>query len=306
MKILVTGSSGFLGSIIKKHLEQIYEVFGLCRSIKCYYRFNLSEEAPIFENNFELVIHAAGMAHKVPKNERDINEFFHSNCSGTKNLLQGLENNILPKKFVYISSVSVYGLTEGNYINETIPLNAKDPYGMSKIESEKIIINWCKRHNIICTILRLPLIVGPNPPGNLGSMISGIKKGFYFNISKGNARKSIVLASDIANYVLQASEVGGIYNLTDGYHPTINELSIYISKQFRNSKIPNIPYFFAKILAKFGDLIGARFPINSSKLIKITSTLTFDDSKAKKMFGWNPNPVIREFKLFFLFIILYS
>ena len=66
--------------------------------------------------------------------------------------------------------------------SENSDLLAKDPYGRSKIEAEAMIIEWAQKHAVKFLILRLPLIAGINPPGNLGSMINGIKKGFYFNI----------------------------------------------------------------------------------------------------------------------------
>ena len=211
------------------------------------------------------------------------------------NLLKGLSNS-LPKRFVFISSVSVYGSIFGVNLNENCSLLAEDPYGKSKIDAEFVVNKWCEEHNVICTILRLPLIVGENPPGNLGSMIQGIKKGYYFNIAGGNAKKSMVLASDVAKFILRAAEVGGIYNLTDGIHPTFNDLSKSISRNLDKSFVPNMPLFIAKVIAKIGDIVGNAFPINSDKLSKITSTLTFNDSKARNAFGWNPTPVLEGFK----------
>ena len=58
-----------------------------------------------------------------------------------------------------------------------------------------------------------------------------------------------------------------------------------------------MPLFVANLLAKFGDLLGNSFPINSNKLSKITSALTFDDSKARNTFGWKPTPVLEGFKI---------
>jgi hypothetical protein len=50
--------------------------------------------------------------------------------------------------------------------------------------------------------------------------------------------------------------------------------------------------------SKIGDLINiAAYPINSNKLSKINSTLTFDDSKARLAFGWEPNSVLKEFRI---------
>lgn len=202
-----------------------------------------------------------------------------------------------PKKFVFISSVSVYGLSSGNNINEEHPLMAMDPYGKSKILAEKLIEDWCAKNNIICTILRLPLIVGNNPPDNLGAMIEGIKKGLFFNIAGGKAKKSMVLADDIGGILLKVSEIGGIYNLTDGYHPTIFDVSSLFAKQLGKKQVSNMPFWLAKKITFLGNMMGPNFPINSDKLMKMNSTLTFDDTKARRAFGWNPHHVLNVFKI---------
>lgn len=294
MEILITGSTGFLGKIIHNNLN-LFKIETLSRS-NATYNLDLMNEIPKFINSFDLIIHAAGKAHTIPKSKEDLDAFYNVNVLGTKNLLEGLSIS-LPKQFVFISSVSVYGLIKGENINENCSLLAEDPYGKSKIEAEFIVKNWCEENNVTCTILRLPLIVGANPPGNLGSMIQGIKKGYYFNIAGGTSKKSMVLASDIAKFILKAAEVGGTYNLTDGIHPTFNELSKNISQNIGKSFVPNMPLFIANVLAKIGDILGNAFPINSNKLSKITSSLTFDDSKARIAFDWNPTPVLESFKL---------
>ncbi len=295
MKVLITGGNGFLGRIIKQIIINDCEIFTLGRN-DSNYCVDLSLNHIEFIEKFNVVIHCAGMAHVTPQTENETRSFFCINVNGTKNLLKSLEN-LKPNKFVFISSVSVYGIISGENISETAPLLANDPYGKSKIEAEEIVIKWCDKHNVICTILRLPLIVGPNPPGNLGAMIRGIKNRYYFNIAGGTAKKSIVLATDIARFILNAAEKGGTYNLTDGYHPTFKELSKSIANKIGKPFVPNLPKFIALILSKFGDLIGNNFPVNSQKFLKITSTLTFDDTKAREAFGWDPSPVLESFKI---------
>jgi nucleoside-diphosphate-sugar epimerase len=300
LNILLTGASGFLGKAISQHLAFLQaHVLTIGRSNTNHIQCDLSLEVPsINKSNIELVIHSAGKAHLIPKNEFERDVFFDVNLKGTINLLKGLQDsNLTPNSFVFISSVSVYGLVSGNNITEDEPTIAQDSYGKSKIEAEKVILDWCKKNNVICTILRLPLLVGPNPLGNLKDMIIGIRKGFYFNLSGGNSRKSMVLASDVAKFIPRASEFGGTYNLTDGYHPSFYELSKLIASHYGRKYIPNMPFFIAKILAITGDILGSIFPINSNKLKKITSTLTFDDSKAREAFGWDPTPVLKGFKI---------
>lgn len=296
MDILLTGSNGFLGKIIKNELCNTDVVYTLSRE-NSDFNFDFTENVPLFNKYFDIVIHSAGKAHHIPKTEIEISEFNKVNVIGTLNLLNGLEVSGIPKMFVFISSVSVYGLERGNQIDELGNLNANDPYGKSKIEAENLIENWCKKNGIKLTILRLPLVIGSNPPGNLGSMIYAIRKNYYFNVANGSAKKSMVLATDIAKCLVKAAKVGGTYNLTDGYNPNFNELSKCIASQVNKKCIPNLPFYIAKFFAIIGDSIGPKFPFNSNRLNKITSTLTFDDSKARKAFGWDPTPVLNGFKI---------
>lgn len=291
MNILLTGANGFLGKLIAIGLYEKYILYNLSRTSGDY-KISLEKEIPFFRQKFDLVVHAAGKAHSVPKTAEEKKQFHDVNVSGTLNLLQGLERTGIPKQFVFISSVSVYGQEIGKNIDEEFSLVAKDPYGISKIEAEILVQEWCNKNQVICTILRLPLLVGENPPGNLGAMIKAIEKGYYFNINGGKARKSMVLAEDVAAFIPKVAVVGGIYNLTDGVHPNFNELSTAISKQ-KKKKIPlNLPLLITKLMGYAGDILGDKAPINSSKIKKITSDLTFDDSKARELLGWNPQSVL--------------
>ena len=258
---------------------------------------DLSVGVPIFDKSFDLVIHSAGLAHVVHESSLEINPFYEINVQGTLHLLEALERSGIPRHFVFISSVSVYGLESGRAITEEAPLLAIDPYGKSKIQAELIVSDWCKKNNVICTILRLPLLVGLNPPGNLGSMIRAIRSNYYFNVAGGLSQKSMVLADDVAASLLKVSEIGGIYNLTDGFHPSFSEISNHIAIQLSKSRPVNMPMWLATIAATFGDIFGNKAPLNTRKLNKITSDLTFDDTKAREVFGWNPTPVLEGFKV---------
>ena len=299
MKILLTGANGFLGKYVNDYFvngENIVIKAG--KSNKNDIVSDFSVNIPNLPNHFfDLVIHIAGKAHFIPRNQIQTQEFYSVNVLGTRNLLTSIENlTVKPKAFVFISTVAVYGLTQGFNINETTPLNATEAYGHSKILAEKMIENWCEKNKVIYTILRLPLVIGINPSGNLKSMIEGIKKGYYVNIGGGKARKSMVLAKDIAEYIYTISLIGGIYNITDGCHPNFFDLSKFIATKTQSKKPKNIPLKVAFIIAKIGDLLGNRFPFNSDMFLKITSDLTFDDSKAKGK-GWISTPVLEDFNI---------
>ncbi len=288
--ILLTGSSGFLGQAIHKGLSNTHDIYAVGRNNLSSQQIDLLKPFQLVES-FDFVIHSAGKAHTVPKTPEEAQAFWDVNVNGTRNLLKALDDQP-PKRFVFISTVAVYGKMQGHLLDEQTPVLAIDPYGISKMQAEAEIIDWCRRYDVICTILRLPLVYGENPPGNLKAMIQGIQKGYYFNIAGGLARKSMVRAEDVAKFILPASEVGGIYHLTDGQHPNFVELSQFMGHSVGRKSIPNMPLVLANIIAKFGDIMGPWFPLNSDKLQKITSELTFDDSKARRNFGWNPQPVL--------------
>ena len=295
--LLFTGASGFLGITIKPILSSLYSVETVGLTVMDDLKVNLSSEVPKLNKRFDIVLHAAGKAHSVPKSEIEKKLFFDVNLQGTKNLCAALENYGIPDSFIFISSVAVYGLEYGEEITEEAPLCGKDPYALSKIQAEQFLTEWCAKNKVMLSIIRPSLIAGPNPPGNLGAMIKGIKSGKYLSISSGKARKSVLMVQDIANLVPLLAGKGGIYNVCDSEHPTFRDLELLISYQLKIKKPISIPYSLAKILALIGDLIGKRAPINTNKLNKITKSLTFSNAKAKKDLNWTPVNVLENFKI---------
>lgn len=297
MRILFTGSSGFLGDNLYPLIEEKYDVTTLGLSPKEDYCINIAAEIPMLRESYEIVLHAAGKAHSVPKTEAEKKLFFDVNLQGTKNLCAALEKVELPKALIFISTVAVYGSCCGENLTEKCPLNGMTPYAMSKRQAEEYLQAWSKEHNVILGIIRPSLIAGPNPPGNLGAMIQGIRGGRYFSIGDSKVRKSVLMVQDIANLIPLLTEKGGIYNVCDSQHPTFRELETAICKQLGKSLPISIPYWLAKAMALIGDCLGKKFPINSIKLDKITKSLTFSNEKAIRELGWKPMNVLDNFRI---------
>ncbi|MGZ3766514.1 MAG: NAD-dependent epimerase/dehydratase family protein [Mucilaginibacter sp.] len=294
--ILITGATGFLGSILCQQLSSDgFAIIKFGRGLNNDICGDLSGSDIKLntELNIDYVVHAAGKAHVVPRNEMEAREFYDVNFKGTQNLCRALLSlTIRPKAFIFISTVSVYGVDEGDLIPEEHALGGNTPYAKSKIMAEQWLRTWANENGITLSILRLPLVAGPNPPGNLGAMIRGIRSGKYLSIGSASARKSVVWAADIAKIIPTVAETGGTFNLTDGYNPTFGELETSMAAALRVNKVKRIPYGVAKLLARIGSLLGKRSPINTDKLNKITSTLTFDDSIARKFINWRPVQVL--------------
>ncbi len=297
MKILFTGASGFLGNNIKPLLAKNHDITTIGLTNNDNIKINIANEIPSLSEHYDIVLHAAGKAHSVPKTETEKQVFFDVNYQGTVNLCKALENSGVPKAFVFISTVAVYGCEFGENINEDHPLNGDTPYAKSKIMAENYLTEWCEKNNVVLGILRPSLLAGKNAPGNLGSMVKGIQSGVYLSIANGKAHKSVLMVDDIARILPSITEKGGIYNVSDSHHPTFGELEALISSQLGKRRPISIPYWIAKCLAFAGNLLGSNAPINTQKLKKITESLTFSNEKARRELGWEPLDVLSNYKI---------
>ena len=296
-KLLFTGGTGFLGKNVISLLQSEYEVTTCGITSDDMIQANLAKLVPELPERYDVVLHAAGKAHVVPKTEEEIKQFFDINYQGTVNLCAGLEKVGVPNALIFVSTVAVYGLDYGSNITEDTPLKGDTPYAKSKIMAEEYLTEWCNKHNVILGIIRPSLIAGPNPPGNLGAMINGIKTGRYLSINRGKACKSVLMVQDIAKLVPLLAEKGGVYNVCDTHHPSFGELESLIAEQLGKRKPISIPLWIANILAKCGDLLGRKAPINSMKLAKIVKPLTFSNDKVRNELGWEPTSVLDSFRI---------
>lgn len=296
-KLLFTGASGFLGYNIRPLLEKQYDVHTIGLTDEDDIKINMAKEVPPINTHYSLVLHAAGKAHTVPKTEAEKQVFYDVNYQGTVNLCTALEKAGVPKALVFISTVAVYGCEFGELITEEHPLEGDSPYAKSKIMAEEYLTEWCGKHGVVLGILRPSLLAGHRAPGNLGAMVDGIRKGFYLNIAEGKVRKSVLMAEDIARLLPLLAEKGGVYNVCDTYQPTFGELSASVARQLDKRKPVSIPYWMAWCMAKVGDMLGTKAPINSYKLEKMTKSLTFSNEKARKELGWEPLDVLTNYKI---------
>ena len=113
-----------------------------------------------------------------------------------------------------------------------------------------------------------------------------IQKGYYFRIGKGEAKRSIIAASDIAKAIPELFLTEGIYNFTDCYHPTIADIDTILAKKYQK-RIKVLPKFVLQVMAKIGDIIPV-VPFNTNKFEKLTTSLTFSNKKILEKIKFKP------------------
>lgn len=293
---MLTGASGFLGQRIHRELAKTGQVVSLGRGMDANIRADLSVKVPTLPDSYEQVVHAAGLAHFSPHGWAQRHAFSQVNLNGTLRLLLALDEcDQYPASFVYISSVSVYGLTEGHDIDEDAPLLGKTPYALSKIAAEEAIMNWCEIRGIRCVVLRPALMVGHGAPGSLAEMRRAIRGGYYVRIRGNTALKSAVLADDVAALIPKLYDEEGVFNLSDGRHAAFNAVEDMVAAALNKPIRWSVSREFLKAPALIGDVmqkLNLPFPLNTERLRQMTHTLTFSDAHARNNLDWHPNAVM--------------
>ena len=171
MHIFITGVAGFLGSNLADfYLKKNYKVSG-CDTLTGGSTDNIDKKVNFFKANCEnlekmteimrggdVVCHAAAYAHEGLSNFSPVT-FAQNNVVGSVSVFTAAIRNKV-KRIVYCSSMARYGSIKNPYNEEDTP-NPVDPYGISKLAAEKLLINLCETNNVEYNIAVPHNIIGP-------------------------------------------------------------------------------------------------------------------------------------------------
>jgi len=213
-RVLVTGSSGFLGGHLSRALGgaganpvgfdrrpgPTTDVVG-----------SLSDEVLLAKacDGADVVIHAAGLAHSRPRTAQERERFFLVNTEGTRAVVERTEGPV-----VLVSSSAVYGF--GGPFAEDDPIEGESAYARSKCLAEELVLSSGRG-----LVARPSMFFGRGAPGNLAKLAKLVRLGWFPSVRRGRARKSIAHVSTIVDGLLlmAASAAGGgrprVYNLSD-------------------------------------------------------------------------------------------
>lgn len=156
MKVLITGSGGFVGKNLVKYLKNRgFEIIGLDVSngeLRIdVANFDVLSEA-LSRIDFDAVIHLAAIAN-IPESIRDPYNCFRVNVYGTLNVLEiASKKNV--RRFIYASSANVYGLPLKLPVDEDTPFNPRTPYDYSKVAAETIVQGYWRNRKLPIVIFR--------------------------------------------------------------------------------------------------------------------------------------------------------
>lgn len=155
MRIALTGSQGFVGSALKSYL-----------GAKDHEVQVISWERPSILNSADVVIHAAGLAHRIAGRRPTQDEFDRSNYFLTVEIARAARSAGV-RRFVFISSIAVIAGNSG-VLYPDMNSHPIGPYAASKAKAEEALLAMS---DMDVKIIRPPLVYGPDAKGNMGSLI---------------------------------------------------------------------------------------------------------------------------------------
>lgn len=261
---LVTGGSGFIGLRLSNAIQMSGANLHLIlrnknNLIKCdqfisdYAGKNIDNQA---FNGVETVFHLAGYAHDLSYSQ-NANKYQEINVDLTMKIAKLASSNNV-RNFVFISSVKAGGMAHiHKCLSENDQGNPKDLYGKSKREAELRLLDFGKDNNLNISIVRPSLVYGPGMKGNLRSMISAVKKGWFPPLPETGNKKSMIHVDDLVRAILLVSKSscsnGEIYIATDGKTYSSRKLYEIICEQSGKSipkwSVPEVLFNIAAFIS---------------------------------------------------------
>lgn len=250
----------------------------------------------------EIVFHLAGRVHSVPETKKEELEFYQVNVEGTRNLLKAAKKNKV-RRIVFYSTVGVYGNDADFHGDEISPCNPISAYGKSKYLAEQLVLDSSMSGGPEGVVLRFPVVYGPLDKGNIFKLIKAVKNRAFFYFGDGNCLRSMISSKNAAAAALRACTVpkaaNELFCITDGRDYSINELINSICQALSiNWRPMHVPDLIAYFSGKFGDILKKNlhipFPIDSDRVRKLSTPLTFSCEKANKVLGYQPAETLEE------------
>ena len=272
MNILITGATGFIGGfIVDEALSRGMQVWVAVRPTSSrkylsdpriqFLELNLSDKEQMKRQmdglRLDYVVHAAG-ATKCLHAE----DFFRSNTEGTKNLVQALMELQMPlKRFVFVSSLSVYGpVAEQQPYREICGNDTPQPntaYGRSKLAAEQYIESI---EGFPYVILQPTGVYGPRERDYF-MMAKSIKSHTDFSVGYKPQDLTFVYVLDVVQAIflaLDCQKTGGKYMLSDGEVYSSRTFSDLIHRELGHPWLLRIkaPIWLLRIITFCGEYIG--------------------------------------------------
>jgi PAS domain S-box-containing protein len=308
MKLLITGGTGFIGSRLALHARKVHHdvvVAGLTNTGAERTRLADLDEAgvtvhqgalqePHFAHQIvrgcDVVIHLAAAQHEanVPAS------YFRSvNVDATRALLDACCNAGVAR-FLYGSTIGVYGFAADGEIDEESPTRPTNTYGRTKLEAEGVVKSYADK--IATTIVRISETYGPGD-FRLLKLFRAIDRGLFVMIGSGRNHRQLIHVQDLIRALLLAAEHSAAINQTfvlagserATTRDMVQQIAAALDRPSPKKHAPLAPFMMAAILLeKVLRPFGIQPPLHRRRLDFFSKTFLFSTRKAELLLGFAP------------------
>ncbi|MDM9654043.1 SDR family oxidoreductase [Pseudomonas wenzhouensis] len=292
--VLLTGSTGFIGSALLAELKKLPEFRVVCAvrsavspasdDVVVVGNIDGATDYSAALNGVDVVVHAAARAHIMRDEVSDpLAEYRKVNVEGTLNLAkQAVAAGV--KRFVYISSVKVNGesTTGLSAFTEEDSAKPEDPYGVSKQEAEEGLRLLAQETGLEVVIIRPPLVYGPGVKANFLSLLKLSATGLPLPFSSVNNNRSMVYVGNLVDLIVRCIDRPAAANQTflvsDGEDVSLRKLVTYIRLCLgRSPRLLQVPVGLFKLAGALTGKLGI--------VDRLVGDLQVDSSKVRTLLG---------------------
>lgn len=298
-RVLVTGGTGFIGrALVPALLDAGHDVIVASRSAnpsgfpdktEFAHLPDLSPDTDWHDAlaDVDAIVHLAARVHVMSETEADpLDAFRRANVLVTQRLAeQAAAAGVL--RFVYLSSIKVNGenTAPGDSFSETLAAAPQDPYAVSKLEAEQVLLGMARRTTLQPVILRPPLVYGPGVKGNFLTLLSAAAKGLPLPIGCATNIRSLIYVGNLVDAIVlsvrDGDAPGHVFLIRDAEDASVRQmyraLGTALGKTIRVVPIPR------GILRLVGWLTG-----KSAQISRLLDSLRIDDRHIRQTLAWRP------------------
>jgi nucleoside-diphosphate-sugar epimerase len=295
MSVLITGGSGYFGSLL---LSRLREVGAQCRVFDLVDADDRPADVEFVQGDIRDVEAIASACqgisvvyHNVAQVPlaKDRHLFTSVNIKGTDNLLRAAEAAGV-KKVVYTSSSAVFGAPKSNPVTEATAPTPGEAYGKAKFEAELLCRDATAR-GLDVSIIRPRTILGHGRLGIFQILFEWVRTGYNIPVlGKGHNLYQFVHADDLADAMIRAAGHPGpsVYHIgTDRYGTMREVLEALCRHAATGSKVTSVPMAPAVFGMKLMSRLGLS-PLGAYHALMYGRSLYFDTTKARTELGWRP------------------
>lgn len=297
-RILVTGATGFVGrSLCEKLLFNDFDLRGTVWTAEPPTNLQAGVQAASIESigpetdwsvalsGVETVIHLAARVHVMDEICGDpLTAYRLVNVAGTESLarqaaVQGV------KRLVFLSSVKVHGEETGIPYTEQLSPAPQDPYGVSKLEAEKVLHNIGAETGLEVVIIRPPLIYGPGVKANFLNLLKIVDKGLPLPLASITNARSLLYLGNLIDAIVRCIDhpqaAGQVFLVSDGEDVSTSELIRRVATALdRPARLLPFP---PSLMRLAGKLTGKSMAVD-----RLLGSLVIDSGKIRRELGWTP------------------